>query len=107
MQAIRSFIGSVFGRHRAFALVLALLTFSVVSATSVQSRADEPAAAAAAAAPAAAAPTTADLEKRILDLEAYVNNGARVDIATSKVAGPGPGHNGWMMVCSALVLFMT
>ncbi|HTV20528.1 MAG TPA: ammonium transporter [Polyangiaceae bacterium] len=55
----------------------------------------------------AAAATSADLEKRIADLEAYVNNGARADEATSKVAGPGPGHNGFMMVCAALVLFMT
>jgi Amt family ammonium transporter len=64
----------------------------------------------AAAAPAAAAPaavSAADLEKRIADLEAYVNNGARADDATSKVAAPGPGHNGFMMVCAALVLFMT
>jgi Amt family ammonium transporter len=55
----------------------------------------------------AAAVTSADLEKRIADLEAYVNNGARADEATSKIAGPGPGHNGFMMVCAALVLFMT
>jgi Amt family ammonium transporter len=55
----------------------------------------------------AAATTSADLEKRIADLEAYVNNGARADEATSKIAGPGPGHNGFMMVCAALVLFMT
>jgi Amt family ammonium transporter len=55
----------------------------------------------------AAAATSADLEKRIADLEAYVNNGARADEATSKIAGPGPGHNGFMMVCAALVLFMT
>jgi ammonium transporter, Amt family len=55
----------------------------------------------------AAVSTSADLEKRIADLEAYVNNGARGDEATSKVAGPGPGHNGFMMVCAALVLFMT
>lgn len=46
------------------------------------------------------------LEERIGDLEAYVNNGVRV-AKESKVAGAGPGHNGWMMVCSALVLFMT
>ncbi len=65
--------------------------------------------AAAAAAPAAAAPAVsqADLEKRIADLEAYVNNGARGDDATSKVAGPGPGHNSFIMICAALVLFMT
>jgi Amt family ammonium transporter len=55
----------------------------------------------------AAAATSADLEKRIADLEAYINNGARADEATSKIAGPGPGHNGFMMVCAALVLFMT
>jgi Amt family ammonium transporter len=60
-------------------------------------------------APAAApeAPSTAELEKRIADLEAYVNNGARGDAASSKVPGAGPGHNGWMMVSAALVLFMT
>jgi Amt family ammonium transporter len=46
------------------------------------------------------------LEQRVADLEAYVNNGARV-AADSKVAGPGPGHNAWMMVSAALVLFMT
>ncbi|HVM60293.1 MAG TPA: ammonium transporter [Verrucomicrobiae bacterium] len=46
------------------------------------------------------------LEQRVADLEAYVNNGARVS-AVSKVAGPGPGHNAWMMTSAALVLFMT
>jgi Amt family ammonium transporter len=103
MQAIRSFMGSVLGRYRVFAVMLGLLCFSLISATSVESFADEPAA----AAPAAAAPTVADLEKRIADLEAYVNNGARVDAATSKISGPGPGHNAWIMTCAALVLFMT
>jgi Amt family ammonium transporter len=54
-------------------------------------------------------PTT---EQRIADLEAYVNNTARAaDTAdnkvTSKVAAPGPGHNAFMMICAALVLFMT
>jgi len=51
----------------------------------------------------------AELEKRIVDLEAYVNNSARgdTDLSKSKIGGPGPGHNGWMMICSALVLFMT
>jgi Amt family ammonium transporter len=52
-------------------------------------------------------PDPAALEKRIADLEAYVNNGARADEATSKIAAPGPGHNGFIMVCAALVLFMT
>jgi Amt family ammonium transporter len=53
----------------------------------------------------AAAPG-ASLEQRVADLEAYVNNGARV-APESKVAGPGPGHNAWMMASAALVLFMT
>ncbi len=51
------------------------------------------------------------VEQRLADLEAYVNNGARVNAANrnldSKVAGPGPGHNAFQMVCAALVLFMT
>ncbi len=66
--------------------------------------------AAPAAAPAAAAapvPDAAELAKRVTDLENYVNNVAPADVKTTKVPGPGPGHNGWMMVCAALVLFMT
>lgn len=55
--------------------------------------------------PAAAAGPT--LEQRVADLEAYVNNGARTADVASKVAGPGPGHNAWMMVSAALVLLMT
>jgi Amt family ammonium transporter len=52
------------------------------------------------------------LEQRVADLEAYMNNAGRGSDATgaqvaSKIAGPGPGHNGWMMVSTALVLFMT
>ncbi len=78
-----------------------LVIFAIALATlgAASARADTPAA--------APPPTTADLEKRILDLEAYVNNGARGDAATSKIAGAGPGHNGWMMTSAALVLFMT
>src|SRR5688572_22493623 len=54
------------------------------------------------------APERTDKE-RIEDLEAYVNNGVRnaTTNAPSKIAGPGPGHNGFQMVCAALVLFMT
>ena len=60
-----------------------------------------------------ATPTaTPSLEQRVADLEAYVNNAARgADaagaVAGSNIPGPGPGHNGWMMTASALVLFMT
>ena len=64
----------------------------------------------------AAAPT---LEQRVASLEAYVNNGDPAaslkdkdgkspdGVATPTSATPGPGHNGWMMTCAALVLFMT
>src|SRR6266567_2825545 len=57
---------------------------------------------------AAAAPERTDRE-RIEDLEAYVNNAARnaSTNAPSKIGGAGPGHNGFQMVCAALVLFMT
>jgi Amt family ammonium transporter len=52
------------------------------------------------------------LEQRVIDLEAYMSNSARgADAANaqtgSNISGPGPGHNGWMMTCAALVLFMT
>ena len=52
----------------------------------------------------AAQPT---LEQRVADLEAYVNNGQRTQGVDSRVSGPGPGHNAWMMTSTALVLFMT
>jgi Amt family ammonium transporter len=62
--------------------------------------------------PAALPAAPPSLEQRVADLEAYVNNSARgADAANpqtlSNISGPGPGHNGWMMTCSALVLFMT
>jgi Amt family ammonium transporter len=40
---------------------------------------------------------------RIADLEAYINNTAPKGLVNI----PGPGHNGFMMICAALVLFMT
>ena len=70
-------------------------------------------------APKRAEPT---LEQRVADLEAYVNNGARVadgtnnvfsklgsydDKSNAYVATPGPGANAWQMTAAALVLFMT
>lgn len=58
--------------------------------------------AAPAAEPAAAVADSA-LMQRVADLEAYMNN-----VAPAKLTGiPGPGHNGFLMVCAALVLFMT
>jgi Amt family ammonium transporter len=70
----------------------------------------------------AADPDRADpsVEQRLADLEAYVNNTARVADGTNTVGsklgtydkssytpGPGPGHNAWQMTSAALVLFMT
>src|SRR5882757_3650217 len=52
-------------------------------------------------APAAAAPPGPDLAARVADLEAYVTNGTPKFLTTTS----GPGHNGWMMTSSALVLF--
>src|SRR5712692_5069311 len=56
-------------------------------------------------------PSAPSLEQRVADLEAYVNNTARGADANaqtpSNISGSGPGHNGWMMTCAALVLFMT
>lgn len=47
------------------------------------------------------------VEQRLADLEAYVNNTARTPDVASKIPGPGPGHNAWQMVSTALVIFMT
>ncbi len=47
------------------------------------------------------------IEQRLADLEAYVNNTERTPDVASKIPGPGPGHNAWMMVATALVIFMT
>ena len=56
----------------------------------------------AASAQADPAPAPPDLATRVADLEAYVTNGAPKALSSS-----GPGHNGWMMTSTALVLFMT
>ena len=60
----------------------------------------------------AAAPSAATLEQRVTDLEQYFQNagvgGTPEAPWKSKISDvPGPGHNGWMMTCAALVLFMT
>ena len=54
-----------------------------------------------ASAPSALAQTT---DERLSALEAYIHNS---DPGKALAGVPGPGHNGWMMTCSALVLFMT
>ena len=86
----------------AFLTLLAGLSWGTLSA---QTPAAAPAPAP--AAPAAAAPKDPTLEQRIADIEAYMNNGARTPDVASKVSGPGPGHNAWQMVSTALVIFMT
>ena len=65
-----------------------------------------------AAAPAAdAKPADATLEQRVFDLETYFNNvapGVDGDKKwATKIGVAGPGHNAFMMICAALVLFMT
>ncbi|MCB1275909.1 ammonium transporter [Prosthecobacter sp.] len=59
----------------------------------------------------AAAPTGPTIEQRVFDLEKYVTNGQAGKDGdkewTSNIAGPGPGHNAWQMVSTALVIFMT
>jgi ammonium transporter, Amt family len=71
-----------------------------------------------AASPTPSAPTPT-LEQRVAGLEAYITNGDPTaplkdkdgnipkDLTMATVGTPGPGHNGWMMTSSALVLFMT
>jgi ammonium transporter, Amt family len=57
-----------------------------------------------AASPTPAAGQTPSVEDRLASLEAYISN---TDGSKTLPGLPGPGHNGWMMTCSALVLFMT
>ncbi|MEO6848303.1 MAG: ammonium transporter [Chthoniobacterales bacterium] len=57
-------------------------------------------------------PPAANMGQRVTDLEQYFQNasvgGPTGTTWTSKIAGvPGPGHNAWLMISSALVLFMT
>ena len=103
-------------------LALTTLPFAAIAqaaATNTPPVAAAPAAAADAPAPKRVDPT---VEQRLMDLEAYVNNTARVadgtnnvssklgsydDKANSFTPNPGPGANAWQMTSAALVLFMT
>ncbi|MEO6478285.1 MAG: ammonium transporter [Luteolibacter sp.] len=91
------------------AVAIAFFAIPICTPASAQDAATPPPATETAAAPAA---PDASVEQRLADLESYFGNvgvGGTTDAPwTSKVAGvPGPGHNGWMMTCAALVLFMT
>jgi Amt family ammonium transporter len=88
------------------AVALALTTWSAMPHAFAQ----DPPAPAPAEAVAEAPPAAPTVEERLADIEAYMNNGTRPEKtsgAESLVKGPGPGHNAWQMVSTALVLFMT
>jgi ammonium transporter, Amt family len=92
---------------------LFLCSFNAALAQAEEVKASVPPAAAeqaVAAVAAAAEPGEPDLAQRVAELEAYVNNTVRPSAEAkvkSNIAGPGPGHNAWQMVSTALVLFMT
>ena len=50
---------------------------------------------------------TPSVEARLANLEAYVTNSVPDAKGGALAATSGPGHNGWMMISTALVLFMT
>jgi Amt family ammonium transporter len=98
-------------KMRLITLIGAVVVF--VSASGATTVAEEtnasPAPAASSSPTAAASPTplagqTPSIEDRVASLEAYINN---TDGTKTLPGVPGPGHNGWMMTASALVLFMT
>jgi Amt family ammonium transporter len=89
------------------AVIAAAFAFATVPLATPVHAQDAPAPTAEAPAAPAATPT---VEERLADIEAYMNNAARPEKANgaeSLVKGPGPGHNAWQMVSTALVLFMT
>jgi Amt family ammonium transporter len=74
------------------------------NASAQEEVAPPPAAEAPAAAPPAEETPGPTFEERLADVEAYFNN---VAPTTTLKDIAGPGHNGFMMICAALVLFMT
>ena len=94
-------------------LSLGLFALTLGFNASAQQPPAAPAAPAAAAATAPAKKADPTDSQRIADLEAYILNGARgsadakANVSSKLDDVPGPGHNGFMMVCAALVLFMT
>jgi ammonium transporter, Amt family len=53
------------------------------------------------------AATEPTVEQRLKNLEAYVTNSVPDAQGGAIAATSGPGHNGFMMIATALVLFMT
>ena len=97
--------------HRGLRAVLLAALTTGLAASSLLAQSEPAPAPAPAPAAAPAAPAGPSLEQRIFDLEKYVQNvqpGKDGDVTwTSNIAGPGPGHNAWQMVSTALVIFMT
>ncbi|MCI0623847.1 MAG: ammonia channel protein, partial [Acidobacteria bacterium] len=85
-------------------LLLVVLGFSTPLRSQGAASSDTPASAPAPNTPTASARAVDEaVLNRIADLEAYINNTG----AKALVDVPGPGHNAFMMICAALVLFMT
>ncbi len=104
--------------RRSRCCVRVLLLFALLALTTGQSVRSEEKAAPAESSPAETAPDGATdtaavtLEQRVAGLEAYINNtdpGAAPSPTPNQATKgvPGPGHNAWMMISAALVLFMT
>jgi len=100
MKSLKTFTNKSWTRP----LFLWALCLTGISAFADSTMAVTPPPAAEAAGVAAAPAGDSVLRARVADLEAYMNNVA----PTGPLVGvPGPGHNGFMMICAALVLFMT
>jgi len=100
MKSLKTFTNKSWTRP----LFLWALCLMGISAFADSTMAVTPPPAAEAAGVAAAPAGDSVLRARVADLEAYMNNVA----PTGPLVGvPGPGHNGFMMICAALVLFMT
>lgn len=96
--------------HVSFRVWLVAIGITLGGAFSSYAQAPEAASAPAETAVAPAEPLS--LEQRLAALEAYLGNGdAAATLSESQKPSfayvSGPGHNGWIMVCTALVLFMT
>ncbi|MEZ5384068.1 MAG: ammonium transporter [Prosthecobacter sp.] len=89
-------------------LACGILASATLCGGSLLSAQDTAAAAPPPAAETSQTPTLEELAADLGDIQAYINNGERVtEAGKSKIPGPGPGHNAWQMVSTALVLFMT
>lgn len=101
--------------HVAFRVLLVLFSITLCGAFPSLGLAQDAASAPAeteAAAGASAVAEPPSLEQRLSALEAYMGNtDPAASLSDAQKAGyvyaPGPGHNAWIMVCTALVLFMT